>query len=219
MGRIKLSRPALVLIYGYPGAGKTQLAASLCRDLELAHVEADKIRSHLTPQPLFDKSENERVGRLSHYLTVEMLKAGVSVLFDINAARFAARRALRDLGRRYRATPVLLWLQIDAESAFNRIVNRDRTRSPDGRRLMDRSMFDDQLGRMQNPDSSEDYLVISGKHNYHTQRSAVIKKLYELGLITAEAAGSHLIKPGLVNLVPGNLPGRVDPTRRQIAVR
>ncbi len=72
---------------------------------------------------------------------------------------------------------------------------------------------------MQNPANTEDYMVISGKHTYHTQRNAVIKKLYDVGLISTNGAGSKLVMPGLVNLVPSPAPGRVDNSRRNISIR
>ena len=71
---------------------------------------------------------------------------------------------------------------------------------------------------MQNP-RNEDYLVVSGKHTFNTQRSAVVKRLYEIGLISVDSANARIIKPGLVNLVPNPTAGRVDISRRNIVIR
>jgi hypothetical protein len=72
---------------------------------------------------------------------------------------------------------------------------------------------------MQNPEHTEDFMVISGKHPYQAQRNAVVKKLYEMGLINPDTATSKLVKPGLVNLVPPPVTGRVDHSRRNIMIR
>jgi hypothetical protein len=72
---------------------------------------------------------------------------------------------------------------------------------------------------MQNP-KNEEYIVVSGKHTFNTQRSAVVKKLYEIGAIAIEEANSGVVKPGLVNLIPNQLRGgRVDNSRRNILIR
>ena len=73
---------------------------------------------------------------------------------------------------------------------------------------------------MQNPSTTEDYVVISGKHTFNTQRNAVLKRLYELGMLSAESITSNVVKPELVNLVPKNpAAGRVDMSRRNIVIR
>ena len=70
---------------------------------------------------------------------------------------------------------------------------------------------------MQNPTSNEDYIVVSGKHLYNMQQSAVISKLRTNGVLSQDDANPHVIKPGLVNLVPNQ--GRVDMARRNISIR
>jgi hypothetical protein len=66
---------------------------------------------------------------------------------------------------------------------------------------------------------AEDYVVVSGKHLYNMQQSAVVGKLRELGVLSLDDASSRVIKPGLVNLIPNSQAGRVDMTRRNISIR
>lgn len=208
------------MLYGYPGSGKTFFARQLCEHLNAAHVQGDRIRFELFEEPRFDKQENDIVSHLMNYMTEEFLNAGISVVYDINADRLSERRALRDMARKAKAQPVLIWFQIDTESAFSRVVKRDRRKSDDKyAHPIDRSTFDSLIGRMQNPTQTEDYIVISGKHNFQTQRGAVLKKLYDSGLISTDMATSKVVKPGLVNLVPTPVAGRVDNSRRNIMIR
>ncbi|MEO8862695.1 MAG: hypothetical protein ABI354_00025, partial [Candidatus Saccharimonadales bacterium] len=58
-----------------------------------------------------------------------------------------------------------------------------------------------------------------GKHTFKTQRSNVIKRLYDKGLLQADQATAGMAKPALVNLVPSPAAGRVDPARRNILIR
>lgn len=220
MAKIIPTKPLLVLLYGFPGAGKTYFARQLCEHIQAAHLQADRIRAELFENPRNDRQENEVVTQLMEYMTTEFLNAGLSVVYDANALRASQRRQLRDLARKCHAQPLLIWLQIDVESAFNRGLKRDRRRADDKYALTyDRSSFDTIGAHMQNPTMAEDYCVVSGKHVFTTQYSAVTKKMREIGLLSLDDAGTGVVKPGLVNLVPNPAAGRVDMTRRNIVIR
>jgi predicted kinase len=219
MAKIYPHKPFLLLFYGYPGAGKTYFARQLCENVQAAHLQADKVRGELFEQPRFDKQENDVVGQLMDYMTEEFLTAGLSVAYDVNAMRGKQRRALYDLAFKCHAHPLLVWFQMDAETAFNRNIKRDRRRADDKYAVAwDRSTYEDILANMQNPGRGEEYVVVSGKHLFNMQQSAVISKLRAAGVLGTDDASSHVIKPGLVNLVPKNS-GRFDASRRNISIR
>lgn len=220
MSKISAHKPVLIMLYGYPGAGKTHFARQLSEVFSAAHVHGDRIRGELFTEPRYDKQENELVNHLMMYMTEEFLGAGMSVVFDANASRLTMRRELRNIARKAKAEPLLVWLQIDSDSAFARLSRRDRRRSDDKYATpYTPETFQAHIQGMQNP-KNEDYAVISGKHTFNTQRSAIIKKLYELGIIGTNPTAANVVKPGLVNLVPHQLQGgRVDASRRNILIR
>ncbi len=220
VNKASLTKPTLILLYGFPGAGKTFLARQLCEDLGAAHIQGDRIRFELFEEPRYDHQESEIINHLMSYMAEEFLTAGISVIYDINAARLSQRRLLRDLARKTKAQSALIWIQIDTESAFGRVMKRDRRRADDRYGMqVDRTTFEELIGPMQNPSQTEDYVVVSGKHNYQTQKNAVFKKLYDLGLLSPEATLNKVVKPGLVNLIPARGSGRFDTTRRNIIIR
>ncbi len=221
MAKINPVKPLLVQLYGYPGSGKTYFARQFCENVQAAHVQDDRIRFELFEKPRYDKQENDVVTQLMDYMTGEFLSAGISVVYDTNAMRASQRHGLRDMARKARAQPILIWQQIDAEGAYARTTKRDRRRSDDKyAAAIDRATFDTIAGRMQNPQTIEDYIVISGKHVFKTQLSAVVKRLHELNLVSFDEALTQVVKPGMVNLIPNNTAsGRVDMTRRNIMVR
>ncbi len=220
MAKLELSQPTLFLLYGFPGAGKTYLSRQLSEEVRAAHIQSDRIRSEVFETPKFDRSEDKVVSNLTIYMIEEFLNAGISVVCDMNAMRVALRRSLRELARRSKAQVQFIWLQLDTETAFSRVVNRDKRRVDDKyAMILDRTSFEALVGQMQNPTPTEEYVVVSGKHTYQTQRSAVIKKLYASGLLQSDQTTAGLAKPELVNLVPNPNGGRVDPSRRNILIR
>ena len=219
MAKIYPSKPFLLMFYGFPGAGKTYFARQLCENVQAAHLQADRIRGELFEKPQYDKQENSIVQHLMDYMTEEFLSAGLSVAYDVNAMRSGQRRALAAMAHKYRAIPLLVWFQMDPETAFSRNIKRDRRRADDKYAAhWDRTTFEEILGRMQNPKSSDDYVVVSGKHLFNMQQSAVIGKLRNMGALNEDDANSRVVKPGMVNLIPGSH-GRVDMTRRNISIR
>lgn len=218
MAKLQLSHPTIFLLYGFPGAGKTYFARQLCEELQAAHVQGDRIRFELFEEPRYDRQENEIVQQLMDYMTEEFLQAGISVVYDVNAMRIKQRKALREMARKLKAETILVWFQLDIESSFERVAKRDRRKADDKYSTpLDRTSFDGVIAGMQNPTGTEDYMVVSGKRTFHTQRSAVIKKLYDNGLLQAVQTQTGIAKPNLVNLVPNG--GRVDPSRRNITIR
>lgn len=220
MSKLVPNKPFLLLFYGFPGSGKSFFARQFCDHVQAAHVQADRIRFELFEQPRYDKQENSVVLQIVDYMTEEFLKAGVSVVYDMNTIRLSQRRYLRDLARKAGAEPVLLWQQIDAESAQARAMKRDRRKADDRFAMQpDYTTFQKIAGAMQNPQMGEDYVVISGKHAFPMQYNAVIRHLLQKGIVTGNFSSEKVAKPGLVNLIPSPSLGRVDLSRRNITIR
>ena len=217
--KVRTTKPVLILLYGFPGSGKTYFARQLSENMLAAHVHGDKIRHELFEEPRYDRQENSIIKQLMMYMTEEFLKAGMSVIYDVNVGRAGQRRALREMARKKRAETVIVWFQMDSDTAFKRANKRDK-RTADDKYALEYSeeMFKGYIKHMQQP-KGEVYAVVSGKHNYSNQQTAVLKKLIELGLVDRQIASSKVAKPGLINLIPRRPSGRVDMSRRNINIR
>lgn len=219
MGKTYPTKPFLLILYGFPGSGKTYFARQLTEVVQAAHLQSDRVRAELFEEPRHDKQENDIVNQIMDYMTEEFLTAGLSVIYDANTMRVGQRNALRELARRCHAVPLMVWFQLNAEGSYARNIKRDRRRADDKYAIgWDKDTFRKIMEHMQNPDPKEDYVVLSGKHLFGTQQSGVMNKLRELGVFTSDTVTPHVVKPGLVNLVP-NQAGRVDMSRRNVIIR
>lgn len=218
MTKVVPSKPTIICLYGYPGSGKSYLARNLANDIQLANISSDRIRSELFQTPRYDSQENAIITHLMDFICDEFLNTGTSVIYDVNALRLAQRRKIRELARKHRAEFLLIWLQIDINSAYERTQERDRRTMDDKyAEPQTKNTFDSQVNGMQNPDG-EDYLVVSGKHTYTTQKNAIMNRFYQMGLIGSNTVQIGVAKPGLVNLIPNLAAGRVDMSRRNINI-
>lgn len=203
MDRSALTKPILICLYGFPGSGKSFVARNLAGSIpSVAHVSTDRIRVELFRRSRLNSQQQAATTRLAMYITNEFLRTGISVVYDANALTATQRHRLREIAAKHKAGYLLVWLQIDSASAFARAVSRDK-RTAEGKYASEqtRVSYDEYLGGMENP-KTEDYLALSGKHSFASQKSAIISRLHQMGLVDSSVLTEHVIKPGLVNLVP-----------------
>src|SRR2546427_11520839 len=69
-------RPALIVVMGLPGVGKSHCARLLCGRLGAAHVASDELRSRLFVAPSYADEENRAVFAAATALVVDLLGEG-----------------------------------------------------------------------------------------------------------------------------------------------
>lgn len=221
MNKNRLLQPTIIYFLGMPGVGKSYVARQLSELIGAAHISSDRLRFELFAEPRFDKGEHLVITRLMDYMSEEFLGIGRSVIYDISVSRLQDRRELREFARKNNAKELLIWIQTDVESAWNRATNIDRRKADDKYRApIDRTIFEQYVRLVQNP-QHEQYVVLSGKHFFDTQKSAILRRLKEMNLLDEQSLSAQVGKPGLVNLVSQAQAqaGRVDPNRRNITLR
>lgn len=217
----KFNKPVLIFMYGAPGSGKTFVARQISEFLGTAHISGEKIRSELFGEPRHDKSEIQAINQIMTYMADEFLKAGVSVVYDTSVSRAHDRKNLRELARKNKAKDLLIWLQVDTDTCWQRQQNRDKRKADDKYAdVLNQSQFDQYLRIMQ-PPRNEDFLVLSGKHLFNSQKQAILRRLSDMNVLNFEAMQHKMPKPELVNLVSRAQAqaGRVDYSRRSISIQ
>lgn len=221
MHKTRISQPVVIYLYGLPGSGKSFVSRQLSETLGAAHLSSDRIRFELFENPRHDKTEHQVITNMMNFMTEQFLNAGVSVIYDMSVSRIAERRALREMVRRYQAKELMVWIQIDPDTAYSRSRARD-VRKPDDKYAspLDQRIFENYMRLMQNP-HNENYLVISGKHLFSSQKTAILRRLSEIGVINVDSMQQKIAKPEMINLVSRaqSQAGRVDYSRRNIIIR
>ena len=151
--------------------------------------------------------------QMMNMMTEEYLALGMSVMYDAGLNKAAERKNLREIARKHKADSLLVWIQVDQDTA------RLRTKSVKKQNSIPQESFDGIIKTFQAP-FNEDYIVISGKHTFDSQKPIIIRKLRESGLITDETMKPHIAMPGMMNLAAQAKyqAGRVDYSRRNISI-
>ncbi len=213
MSKVIIAKPIIIQLFGYPGSGKTNFATELANATNLVHLYAEKISQEFFGKPYADNKQN--TDKLVTMLAEEFLGAGLGVILDVDSSKARERKKVREFAIKNKAKSLVVWFQLDQETAFSRKSRIDRRKSENKyETTISYSDFMDNIKAMQNP-INEDYVVVSGKHTFRTQKAAILKRLFDLGITGHAETQANLVKPGLVNLVPqANLGGS-----RNISIR
>lgn len=139
LGRLPRSRrrPALIILIGLPGSGKSHFARQLAKRYPAAILDSDALRGVLYASPQHTDQENARLFPAIQLLTRRLLDRSVPVLLDATNLREAYRKPLYRLAKEAGARLVIVRLRAPFAVMRERLARRDAARSP-----LDRSTAD-----------------------------------------------------------------------------
>jgi predicted kinase len=122
-------RPALVMLMGFPGVGKTHCGRLLAVRLGAAHVATDHLRSRLFIAASYADEENRAVFTLAEALVDELLEAGHVVVLDATNLVARNRAPLESLAGRRHVPLVHVLVVADDTDTRARLAARAMARS------------------------------------------------------------------------------------------
>jgi len=135
-------RPALVVVMGLPGVGKSHCARLLCDRLGAAHVASDELRSRLFIAASYANDENRAVFAAATALVDTLLGEGHRVVVDATNLIARNRAGTVDAARR-RGIPVT-YVRVTAsdEDARGRLASRRSSRAHEDHSEADERIYD-----------------------------------------------------------------------------
>jgi predicted kinase len=121
--------PALVMLMGFPGAGKTHCARLLATRLGAAHVATDHLRSRLFIAPSYADEENRTVFTVAEGLVDDLLGEGHVVVLDATNLIARYRAPMEGVANRRGVTPLHVLVVADDADARARLAARAVSRA------------------------------------------------------------------------------------------
>ena len=124
-----VARPALVVVSGLPGTGKSYFCARLAERVPLAVLESDVLRQVLFPVPTYSADESFRLFQAIHHLIEQLLKRGVRVVLDATNLSERYREYLYSIADRLSARLILVQVEAPPEMVQARLRRRVKERN------------------------------------------------------------------------------------------
>lgn len=122
--------PALVMVSGLPGSGKSHFSRRLAARHPVAHLDSDALRRALFPHPTHLPDESTRLFAAVRVLMERLLSRGMSVILDATSLKKAHRRPVYEIAERAGARLVIVQTESPPEVARARLEARARGEDP-----------------------------------------------------------------------------------------
>lgn len=117
-------RPALVVVAGLPGTGKSELCRDLARRSGAVILQSDVLRRLLFEKPIYSWQESRRLFAAIHAACQKLLRSGVSCIVDATNLSESHRRPLYDVAETAGAKLIVVEVTAPPEIARNRLSER-----------------------------------------------------------------------------------------------
>ncbi|MBN2098853.1 MAG: ATP-binding protein [Dehalococcoidia bacterium] len=121
-----VAHPALIVVSGLPGTGKSYFCRKLAERIDLVILESDSLRKLLFPAPSYSKEESIQLFRACHGLVEELLRKGISVALDATNLEEHNREQLYHIADQSGAKLIIVRIEAPPELVQQRLEGRAR---------------------------------------------------------------------------------------------
>jgi len=118
------SRPALAVVAGLPGSGKSRFCRDLAGRTPAAVLESDALRKLLFRRPVYSWAESARLFAAIHVVIERLLGDGISVILDATNLRERHRQPLYAIAEKLGAKLVVVEIVAPPEVVLTRLAER-----------------------------------------------------------------------------------------------
>lgn len=119
-----VSKPALIVLGGLPGTGKSYFSRKLAERIPLVTLESDALRKILFREPTYHPEESALLFRVVHFLIRELLKKGISLILDATNLSEHYREYLYNIAEQLNVRLILIYLEAPPEVVRERLLIR-----------------------------------------------------------------------------------------------
>lgn len=134
--------PAVIVLMGYPGVGKSHCARLLAARLGAAHVASDQLRSRLFIAPSYSDLENATLFKCLDALVDGLLADRHRVIVDATNLQARYRAASVGAAERRGAPVVFVWVASDESATRSRLARRRDARAADDHSDADERVYE-----------------------------------------------------------------------------
>lgn len=178
----------LFMSLGHPGSGKTYFTSRLAEKLGAVRLNADALRTYMFGSHDKAREFDKQTGLLGQvifealdYATVQALKSGASVIYDVQQNERNIREKTSRLGSDNGAIPVVLWVKTPVDVALQR--GQDREQTPDQQKHDYETMkasIEKHLKLIEPPTADENVIIIDGLAPFEAQYASFCEQLARL---------------------------------------
>ncbi len=117
-------QPAIIVVSGLPGTGKTHFCRRLAERLPCTILESDAIRKKIYPRPTYSPKESAGLFRAIHVMAATLLGKGVNVILDATNLEERHRKTVYKVAERAGARLILVQVEAPPEVVQKRLKSR-----------------------------------------------------------------------------------------------
>lgn len=220
MKSLSLAKPLILVIVGVPGAGKSFFSRQFSDTFSAPLVSYDYLRHALFPDTVIPARDQQRaLQQIADNEMSELVKTKKTFIVDGFGNGRAQRVELKKLAKEHEYDTLLVWVQTDVATAKYRSIKRSSRKHDDQyNNSLSPEQYEQLTKKFSSPLSTEQHVVISGKHTYATQARIVLKKLVaarESSPLQPSITGHQGRTPATSQTTPDNTPL----SRRNVVIR